>query len=379
MNPLPPGPSALRDFAAEMRLLRRRAGTPSLVLMRQRCGISEATLHKAHSGRHRPTWEAVRGYVEACGGDPEEWRASWIRLCAEQAGTDPRYCAETLARWTRTGRYTPPESVTDAAELRRLLQTLLKFHSRSLRTLALRAPGYSHDTFGAVLRGDRQLTASHLKAILLGCGVHSLTSLDAWFDVLGQVDATQTMPGARIMHDLRQKQEAQWAHDHDVRKVDQTVEDLEKEVNTFQTRQQAAATRGRARDIDALLTAVLTTFDTLKACIEPTVSDTTAPQLVQRHLDVLSTFETRGLLPGRRFLDAFVPLALPHQQALQSRAHEALHMALTFLYYANRGDLSPHEQLSLLPPPQPKRSPAPRGRRPRGGRPMSSTVPKSVG
>ncbi|MFI0263969.1 hypothetical protein ACH4OW_33710 [Streptomyces sp. NPDC017056] len=229
------------------------------------------------------------------------------------------------------------------------------------------------------MRGDRRLTAPHLKALLLGCGVHSLTSLDAWFDVLGQVDASQTMPGARIMHDLRQKQETQWAHDRDVRKVDQTVEELEKEVITFQTRQQAAATRGCARDIDALRTAVLATFDTLKACIEPTVTDTTAPQLVQRHLDVLSTFETRGLLPGRRFLDAFVPLALPHQQALQSRAHEALLTALTFLHYADRGDLSPHEQLSLLPPSQPKHSPAPRGRRPRGGTPMGNTAPKSAG
>jgi transcriptional regulator with XRE-family HTH domain len=68
------GPVA--DFARQLRLLRQHAAL-TLRQLGARTGLSTATLSVAASGRKLPTWEVARAFVQACGGDTDDWRGRW--------------------------------------------------------------------------------------------------------------------------------------------------------------------------------------------------------------------------------------------------------------------------------------------------------------
>lgn len=67
-----------RQLSADLRALRASAGNPSFRRMAGRSGfISHTTLHEAATGSRLPSWETVREFVRACGGDEREWRSRW--------------------------------------------------------------------------------------------------------------------------------------------------------------------------------------------------------------------------------------------------------------------------------------------------------------
>lgn len=66
------------EFAAELRELRERAGSPSFRKMAMRSGaISHTTLHEAAIGARFPSWATTREFVLALDADEAEWRARW--------------------------------------------------------------------------------------------------------------------------------------------------------------------------------------------------------------------------------------------------------------------------------------------------------------
>ncbi|MFI7538805.1 hypothetical protein [Streptosporangium sp. NPDC049376] len=64
-------------FAVELRKLREEAGGPTYRAMAARAYFSAATLAQAAAGDRLPTLPVTLAYVEACGGDAQEWRARW--------------------------------------------------------------------------------------------------------------------------------------------------------------------------------------------------------------------------------------------------------------------------------------------------------------
>ncbi len=72
-------------FAQRLRDLRDRSGRPTYIQMAGRSHYSAATLSEAARGNTVPSWDVTAAYVRACGGDPEQWRASWER--ARDRGT----------------------------------------------------------------------------------------------------------------------------------------------------------------------------------------------------------------------------------------------------------------------------------------------------
>jgi tetratricopeptide (TPR) repeat protein len=70
----------LHAFAAELRGLRQRAGSPKYLSMSRRTGVSRTALSEAAGGDHLPTWRTVEAYVLACGGDPADLLPRWERL-----------------------------------------------------------------------------------------------------------------------------------------------------------------------------------------------------------------------------------------------------------------------------------------------------------
>lgn len=60
-------------FACDLRDLRRRAGSPSYRQLAARTHFSASTLAAAAAGQRLPSAAVLAAFVNACGGDPEEW------------------------------------------------------------------------------------------------------------------------------------------------------------------------------------------------------------------------------------------------------------------------------------------------------------------
>lgn len=60
-------------FAAQLRDLRERSGSPSFRQMAQIAHYSSSTLAEATAGKRLPTEAVVKAFVVACGEDPAEW------------------------------------------------------------------------------------------------------------------------------------------------------------------------------------------------------------------------------------------------------------------------------------------------------------------
>jgi WD40 repeat protein/energy-coupling factor transporter ATP-binding protein EcfA2 len=83
-RPIDPQLGVLHEFAAELRELRRAAGTPSYRKMVEAVGCSVTSLSDAAGGRRLPGLGITLAYVRACGGDPQEWEARWRRASEAQ-------------------------------------------------------------------------------------------------------------------------------------------------------------------------------------------------------------------------------------------------------------------------------------------------------
>ncbi|MFD9705762.1 XRE family transcriptional regulator [Lentzea sp. NPDC059081] len=84
-RPLDEGESGLLRFAADLRRLRERAGSPTYRELSRRAHYSAAALSEAAGGRKLPSLAVTRAYAKACDGDPEEWTRRWRAV----AGSEP--------------------------------------------------------------------------------------------------------------------------------------------------------------------------------------------------------------------------------------------------------------------------------------------------
>jgi transcriptional regulator with XRE-family HTH domain len=155
--------------------------------MSERSGVCISLLSGAHGGHKPPTWRTVEGYVDACGADSANWRAKWEKLQLAQRTAHARSNHASIMRnWASLRRITPPQGLMDEAELAEILNQVRRFRGLSLRDMARHSIGFSHHTYGNVLRGDRPVTADILLAILHSCGVGP-SEIRRWLQVLARV------------------------------------------------------------------------------------------------------------------------------------------------------------------------------------------------
>jgi len=105
-------------FAKELRGLRAEAGNPSFRVMAAKSRtVSHATLHEAAKGTRFPSWLTTEAFVEACGGDVDDWRTRWREALGEPetATPEPR-TPETATPEPRTPETVAPEPRTAADE-----------------------------------------------------------------------------------------------------------------------------------------------------------------------------------------------------------------------------------------------------------------------
>ncbi|MDT3399253.1 hypothetical protein RKE29_21815 [Streptomyces sp. B1866] len=79
------GDSPLLRFAADLRLLRETAGSPTYRQLALRAHSSAASLSVAAGGRKLPSLAVTTAYVRGCGGDVGEWRRRWHDVAATLA------------------------------------------------------------------------------------------------------------------------------------------------------------------------------------------------------------------------------------------------------------------------------------------------------
>lgn len=87
-RPLDDEDNALMRLAADLRQLRRQAGSPPYRQLARKAHYSSTTLADAAAGRKLPTLAVTLAYVRACGGDPDAWETRWHRVAAELAADD---------------------------------------------------------------------------------------------------------------------------------------------------------------------------------------------------------------------------------------------------------------------------------------------------
>lgn len=79
------GDGALTAFAAELRTLRQKAGSPPYRRLAAIAHYSATTLADAAGGQRLPTLAVLLAYVRACNGDVAEWERRWHVLAASLA------------------------------------------------------------------------------------------------------------------------------------------------------------------------------------------------------------------------------------------------------------------------------------------------------
>ncbi|QUH02120.1 PD40 domain-containing protein [Saccharopolyspora erythraea] len=87
-RPLDADNGPVAEFAAELRLLREKAGSPRYRELSRRAHYSVTTLSDAAGGKKLPTLAVTLAYVQACGGDRREWEQRWQEVTARLAVQD---------------------------------------------------------------------------------------------------------------------------------------------------------------------------------------------------------------------------------------------------------------------------------------------------
>jgi transcriptional regulator with XRE-family HTH domain len=83
-RPLDQGESGLLRFAADLRRLRERAGSPTYRELSRRAHYSAAALSEAAGGRKLPSLAVTKAYAKACDADPDEWARRWREVAESE-------------------------------------------------------------------------------------------------------------------------------------------------------------------------------------------------------------------------------------------------------------------------------------------------------
>jgi WD40 repeat protein len=213
-RPLEAGEDVLTDFAADLRLLREKAGSPPYRELARRAHYSSSTLADAAGGRRLPSLAVTLAYVRACGADPATWEARWHAVAAElasvqadqtnpalDASADCPYVGLAVFQTGDAGRFFGRERLTEdlVDQVRRNRLVVVFGASGSGKSSLLRAGLLSRTggdrtggdrtrddrTHGDRTHGDRTSVDLAQPAIVLSPGPHPLQECAAQLAAFG--------------------------------------------------------------------------------------------------------------------------------------------------------------------------------------------------
>jgi len=100
-------------FADQLRRLRDEAGAPSYRELARKSHYSRTALSEAARGDKLPSLAVTLAFVEACGGDTEQWRGRWLQACA---GADVNALEKPPQRTVTARPAGSPQEVADGAD-----------------------------------------------------------------------------------------------------------------------------------------------------------------------------------------------------------------------------------------------------------------------
>jgi WD40 repeat protein len=109
-SPLDPNAGPVQRFAAELRKLRTEAGSPPYRMMAERTNQGASTLSQAAGGERLPTLPVVLAYVQACGGDQQEWETRWREAATEVASEPQAEDADAQSPYRGLARFEPADA-----------------------------------------------------------------------------------------------------------------------------------------------------------------------------------------------------------------------------------------------------------------------------
>lgn len=186
------GSGTVADFAQQLRLLRQHAEL-TLRQLAASTGLSTATLSVAASGRKLPSWEVARTYVQACGGDTDDWRMRWEHAArfsrlprALRLSAQADHAPGTPARYGNRGLLGGPAPLPVTAETTSdfmdcLLRVKIWAGDPPVRTLSRRT-GLPPSTVQDLLRRERRRlpAVEAVCTFLKACGVEDGNVIAEW-------------------------------------------------------------------------------------------------------------------------------------------------------------------------------------------------------
>jgi len=88
-GPLDPAAGGVANLAASLRKLREEAGRPSYRQLAELAFYSHTALSQAAAGRELPSLPVTLAFVQACGGDREEWTERWHEAAGSADSSGP--------------------------------------------------------------------------------------------------------------------------------------------------------------------------------------------------------------------------------------------------------------------------------------------------
>ncbi len=194
----------MADFAQQLRLLRQHAAL-TLRQLAGRTGLSTATLSVAASGRKLPTWEVARAYVQACGGDTDEWRVRWeqaacfsrlsvaVRLPGKGSSTSGVQHRKNGLGFPGGPAPLPLTADTTGEFMQCLLRVKIWAGDPPVRTLSRRA-GLPPSTMQDFLHRERRTLppVETVCAFLKACGVNDANVIAEWGFAWRRLKFTET-------------------------------------------------------------------------------------------------------------------------------------------------------------------------------------------
>ncbi|WP_202797623.1 MULTISPECIES: NB-ARC domain-containing protein [Protofrankia] len=111
-RPLDAANGPIAEFARDLRMLRKRAGSPSYRQLARTVLFAPSVLSSAASGHRLPTLAVTLAFVSTCGGDPVAWERRWREIAGQpgqppgQAGQPPGQAGQ-LAQVGQVGQSGP--------------------------------------------------------------------------------------------------------------------------------------------------------------------------------------------------------------------------------------------------------------------------------
>ncbi|MFI0481129.1 AAA family ATPase [Actinomadura sp. 9N215] len=226
-RPLSSESPSLFRLAADLRLLREKAGKPTYRQLSELAHYSVTVLSQAATGRKLPSLAVTLAYVDACGGDVDEWRDRWHVVADDLKSADAATPAQRGRRPPFLGLV--PFQAADADRFFGRDELIDQLQRRVRQRSFVGVFGASGSGKSSLLRAGLLARAGNRPAMVVTPGPHPVEEFARWLThgtgrSARQVRASLAADPANLHRQLRRALQAERPHAAPLLIVDQFEE-----------------------------------------------------------------------------------------------------------------------------------------------------------